>query len=341
MLEIKLHKHDDSLNRTADLFFPANEIDLAEMMNKIDIGITTEKLCVVDEVQCDYGGLQSLVGTRANVDELQYLAKRMDSFDKNEKKTFFAVAEHEKLTEVKDLINLTFNLHCYALIYDFSDVSHIGRKYELSRRMTIPLDEMENTDFLTIGQQLLSGKKRVITSYGVLFHTGNNRELIYNGEQFPEYRWRDDCAAMVVLEYGDDYSDIKNEYLYLPCSEVEIKKALCRLGAESLYPCYTMLDCDVISEDVRRIFTEDYPLSEHIETLNKLMQIYVGFDDHSSDDFHAIIDMVQPKTPKDVVLLAENFYEFTVVPQVKTPIDYGRYMIIDSGHYNYDSNLEQ
>ena len=98
MLEIKLRKHDTPSYRTAVVKFPATEPDLQEAMEKIGVGITTEKLCLVDAVQNDHGGLQALAGTLVNADEVQYLAKRMDSFDKNELNTFYAAAEHEKLT---------------------------------------------------------------------------------------------------------------------------------------------------------------------------------------------------------------------------------------------------
>ena len=127
MLEMKLRKHDAPSYRTAVITFPANEPDLQKAMDEIGVGITTEKLCVVDTVQNEGKGLQALVGTLVNADEVQYLARRMDSFDKNELHTFYAASEQEKLTEVKDLINLSFNLHCYALISDFSDIAAVGQ----------------------------------------------------------------------------------------------------------------------------------------------------------------------------------------------------------------------
>ena len=96
-----------------------------------------------------------------------------------------------------------------------------------------------------------------------------------------------------------------------------------------------------MSEQVYRLFTEEYPLSEHLYTLNSLARSYMGFDKQARDDFHAIIEMVQPKTPQDVAVLADNFYEFTVISGLKTPTDYGRHMIIDSGHYDFDENLEE
>ncbi len=195
--------------------FPADEPELHTLMARIGVGITTEKLCLIDAVENEHHALQALTGKLVNADEVQYLARRMDSFDKDELNTFYAAAEYEKLTEVKDLINLTFNLHCYALVSDFSDISAIGQRYELCRRMAIPADEMRNTDFAAIGRKLLGEHKGAVTPYGVLYPTGNTAEQVYNGEQFPEYHWRDDVAT-VTLEYGAYPHSVKCEYLYLP-----------------------------------------------------------------------------------------------------------------------------
>ena len=96
-----------------------------------------------------------------------------------------------------------------------------------------------------------------------------------------------------------------------------------------------------MDENVYRIFTEDSPLSEHLDALNNLARAYRGFDSQACAAFHAIVDMVSLKTPEDVAVLADNFYEFTAIPGVHNPTAYGRYMIIDSGRYEFDENLEE
>jgi hypothetical protein len=122
---------------------------------------------------------------------------------------------------------------------------------------------------------------------------------------------------------------------------VEVEKAVNRLGLKSPHSCTTHLDCEDMSEQIYQLFTEKYPLSEHLYTLNNLARSYTGFDEQSQKAFHAIVEMAHPKTPEDVVMLADNFYEFVVVPGLKNPTEYGRYMIIDSGHYDLDGNLEE
>ncbi len=97
------HKSAPSYS-TVSIGFPADEPELHTLMARIGVGITTEKLCLVDAVENEHHALRALTGKLVNADEVQYLARRMDGFDKNELSTFYAAAEYEKLTEVKDLI---------------------------------------------------------------------------------------------------------------------------------------------------------------------------------------------------------------------------------------------
>ena len=38
--------------------------------------------------------------------------------------------------------------------------------------------------------------------------------------------------------------------------------------------------------------------------------------------------------------LAENLDQFDFIPGIRTPEEYGRHMIRESGHFDYDENLE-
>ena len=63
--------------------------------------------------------------TFVNLDEINYLAKRMYSFDQKELFSFFAAVEAGDYISTKDLINLSFNLNCYTLIRDVSNLKNI------------------------------------------------------------------------------------------------------------------------------------------------------------------------------------------------------------------------
>lgn len=69
MLKLQLRRHDAPSYRTVAIEFPAPEPDLQGNMKELGIGITTEKLCLVDAVQNDHRGLQALAGTLVNADD--------------------------------------------------------------------------------------------------------------------------------------------------------------------------------------------------------------------------------------------------------------------------------
>ena len=62
----------------------------------------------MDELDSFYTVLNTLIGTQVTLDELDYLAKRLDSFDDGEAAQFQGMAHKLGLSEIKDLINLTF-----------------------------------------------------------------------------------------------------------------------------------------------------------------------------------------------------------------------------------------
>lgn len=52
------------------------------------------------------------------------------------------------------------------------------------------------------------------------------------------------------------------------------------------------------------------------------------------------MEMAEPGNAFQVRQLAENLELFDFAPGVHTPEEYGKYMIQDSGHFDYDENLE-
>lgn len=131
-----------------------------------------------------------------------------------------------------------------------------------------------------------------------------------------------------------------SETLYFPCFDVEIKKALLRLGVTDQDKCHAKLDMDCICDAVRSLFEVEFTLAEHLDALNRLARCYRGFDGQTLEKYHSVFDYAWPQTPEEAVCLAENIYEFTALRDIHTAEQYGRYMIKDSGHFDLDPNLE-
>ena len=176
--------------------------------------------------------------TFVNLDEINYLAKRMNSFDQKELFSFFAAIETGDYVSTKDLINLTFNQTCYTLIRDVSNLKNIGYNRVLSSRGCIGVDELEKMDLEKIGRELLSTGKGIPTKYGLLFRNENVVfEEVYKGRGFPPYYYTGGEVLGVEIENGGE-----KDYIYFPCEGTEIDRALKRIGASDISECNKSVD---------------------------------------------------------------------------------------------------
>ena len=177
-------KHNDNY---ADIEFPCSEAYLSAKLMEIhvdDLSSITHYISAITEPK----ELSFLKDRLVNLDELNYLAKRMDSFFGDEETQFFEAIKLEHFTEMKDLINLTFNLDKYTLIKDVSDMGKVGREYLLNTEGCIPAHDEDNPKYAQIGRELLRSGHGIFTEHGLLFPDQNRPfEELYNGKTFPAY----------------------------------------------------------------------------------------------------------------------------------------------------------
>ncbi len=76
--------------------------------------------------------LAVLENTFVNIDELNFLAKRMEGFCGDEDFQLFEAMKLEGFTSLKDIINLSFNLDKYTLIQNIGDMQKVGVEYTLN-----------------------------------------------------------------------------------------------------------------------------------------------------------------------------------------------------------------
>ena len=215
-----------------ELRLPCSETELSRCLREIAITAEPPPKVYVKKM-IDPQGFAFLEGSSIDVDELNYLAKRMDSLTWGETDKLYAIVSQKSYIEPKDLINLTFNLECYTLIHDLQDISSAGRNYLLTVNGGMTSEELSSKDLAKIGRELIESGKGIYTDYGLLFRNEEiGFEEVYDGQVFPEYWNREDILLSVELSYGD-----KREYVYLPEAFSAIRKALHRLGAPSAEAC--------------------------------------------------------------------------------------------------------
>ena len=77
-----------------------------ELLEALEIGDAVKADCKVEKIDSFYTVLKRVEMLTVNVEELNYLAKRLDSFDTGEAAQFQAMAHKLELFELKDLMNL-------------------------------------------------------------------------------------------------------------------------------------------------------------------------------------------------------------------------------------------
>lgn len=144
-----------------------------DLLSSLGIGDALRKDCQVAEFTRAYPTLRCLEGCKVNIDELDYLAKRLDGFDAVEITQFQAMADKLKLTDMKDLINLTFSCQQTTVIADFSDLESVGRaQYMNTHGGCASAEELDNLDGEETAILLIEDNEGTITRYGVVYDNG-------------------------------------------------------------------------------------------------------------------------------------------------------------------------
>ena len=79
-----------------------------EMLANLKIGDAMGRDCKIMELSSPYSILQKLEYSEVNIDELDYLAKRLESFEADQDLQFKAAAFARGVTSIEDFINLIF-----------------------------------------------------------------------------------------------------------------------------------------------------------------------------------------------------------------------------------------
>ena len=137
-----------------DIHFPCSENTLQSALMEIHAADDNPpELFITDVIFPEE--LDHLKDRFVNLDELNYLAKRMESFFGTEEEQFYEAMKQEGFTELKDLINLSFNLNKYCLIQNIGNMSKIGQEYFLNRDGSIPANDDANPKYAEIGRRLM------------------------------------------------------------------------------------------------------------------------------------------------------------------------------------------
>ena len=195
-------------------------------LKNLQIGDAGKQDCCIDSIRApDCPALCRMSGTLANVDELDWLGRKLESFDRYELLQFNAAVERFGLSAADELIDLSFCARDVTVISDFSDLERVGRKHYLTVHGACDPKELENLDGEETALALISSQPGYVTRYGVVYDNGIKLEQAYDRRHLPPI-W---MAANSILELkiratGED-DPKKQEWVQLPASQIKLRSS--------------------------------------------------------------------------------------------------------------------
>ena len=310
-----------------------------QMLEALDIGDPRARDCMVKELQGPVPILKRLEGYRVNVDELDYLVKRLDSFADNELAQFQGAAAAKGFAEITDLINLTFCCQEATVITNFSDLEQIGRDHYMNLHGgCASIEDLEQLDARKTALDLiLNDASGQITPYGVVYDNGMRLETVYDGQHLPCYCYGRDMLAVGLLPQQESLDLTAATWIYLPSTEIQISRAVARSGAAALDELFRYETGSMFPEEVDAALNFK---QESLDALNTLAKAVVKLSQKDCNKLGAVVSLVKPKNSAEICRLAENLAQFDLIPGVYTPESYGKHMIQESGGSGRSLNLD-
>ena len=323
----------------ATIPLPIPDVEYAhcmEMLEQLGIGGVVERDCHIDRLDRSPAVLDVLEGQEVNIDELDFLARSIERYWGNEQPKFEAMAYKLGLKDVPSLINLSFGCEATTIIVNFDDLNAAGKDHYMDTHGSVPTDVWENLDGEKLIRGLIATGTGTITPNGVIFDNGFRIEPQYTGQNFPVYY---DKAYLMEMELAPASSEPEDTALtlLLPTPEKRLERLLERGGWRTPEEILVASWRSELPQQISDCL--DIP-RESVMELNRMFQAVEKLKDAGMDRLAAAVLMAQPEYASQVRHLAENLDQFDFVPGVASPEAYAKFMIKESGHYEYDENLD-
>ena len=205
--------------------FPTTAEEMKEVFKRIGIGQRDDfgqpyEEWFITDYDCYVDGLYDKLGEYESLDELNYLASKLDEMSNSEYAQFQAGMEMgDHCGSLQEIINLTENLDCYEIYPHIEDYDDLGRYYiEELEVMQVPEHLQNYIDYEAYGRDVAMDENGSFTDQGYVRDTGDRFCEYYDGERgsIPdEYRvmsFQDDLPEEEKSEWAMDIAFDMDEF---------------------------------------------------------------------------------------------------------------------------------
>ncbi len=272
-----------------------------------------------------------------NLDELNYLGRRLHGFFGDEYPRFAEAIKLEDVTSVREMINIACNISRYVLITDVSDIQKVGQEYVLQTEECLPAGYETDPKYADIGRKLMQSGKGIVTDSGILFVNSESPPIQqYNGSAFPQYLDNPNCLVIAEISYQG-----QTEYANLPVEELALKKAVQRLGATSLDECSIALNHLNSAGTPIHVLCDKALETEGLSELNYWATVICNSVKPGSDTFNHVLIAAGADSIQTAATIADNLGFFRLAKGVKNQTELGKWWMEHCVLDPINSNLEQ
>ena len=283
-------------------------------LQNLQIGDVRKQDCCIESIRApDCPALCRMSGTLANVDELDWLGRKLESFDQYELLQVSAAAERFGLSAADELIDLSFCAREVTVVSDFTDLEKTGKRHYLTVHGACDPKELEDLDGKETALALISGQPGYVTQFGVVYDNGMKLEQAHDRKHLPPIWMPESCIMELKLRVTGEDDPKKQEWVQLPASQIKLERAMLRAGIPSCGEMQMLVSDSRFPDEVN--CTLDFE-RESLFELNRLCQICSNFKEQDLEKLGAVCQMAKPTCAANIRQLAENLDQFDFAPNV-------------------------
>ena len=317
--------------------FPTTAEDLKEVFKRIGIGQKDDfgqpyEEWFITDYDCYVDGLYSKLGEYENLDELNYLASKLDEMSESEYAQFQAGMEMgDHCGSLQEIINLTENLDCYEVYPDIHDYDDLGRYYiEELDVMQVPEHLQNYIDYEAYGRDVALEENGTFTDQGYVRDTGDSFHEYYDGERgsIPdEYRvmtFQDDLPEEEKSEWAMDIAFDMDEFFRQNDPQYAAEHPEAHAAKEELYESLMAGRISALDEKLAALgLTQEDYLPSEIEKFKDATG-YEEFLDFDPAEVKAALENPDKSRIDEMLAFAEKAereYMAEAAAYVQTPAD--------------------
>ena len=311
----------------ASLDLPAEEHEIRDAFHRARVTSREDEkyLSVYD---CDAFPMLSFVRVEtAGIDELNFLAQRLDSLEDYERNVLLAITPRiiknvgeGDVVSAKDLINMTYGLDSVAVasnVHNFTELGELAIESEMFTWMeNVPDEALPYLDRAKIGQKIYEEDHGAFIN-GMYIAAGDYRfQEVYDGQNLPNqgvytaYAFRLELAKPPTGD--EDISEQPTEWLGLPTEREDADAVAERLGVEKIEDCVYL----GFESSVPQIEGDNFGNMQNFDKLNSLADMMLQMSPSDQVKFKAVLSAEEPSKIEEILDVARNLRQYELATQV-------------------------